>query len=51
MRRSLDDDYTLEGDLAAVVAHCEATGQKIENRPTGRFPGTFESATALTGQV
>lgn len=39
IKKSLDADYTLESDLAAVVAHCEATGQKIENRDDGTFSG------------
>ncbi|HWP79784.1 MAG TPA: FAD-dependent oxidoreductase [Candidatus Acidoferrum sp.] len=39
IKKALDADYTLENDIAAVVAHCEATGQKIENRADGTFSG------------
>jgi hypothetical protein len=39
IKAGIDADYTLESDLAAVVAHCEATGQKIENRADGTFSG------------
>jgi len=39
IKAAIDADYTLESDLAAVVAHCEASGQKIENRTDGTFSG------------
>ncbi|HWQ51527.1 MAG TPA: FAD-dependent oxidoreductase [Terriglobales bacterium] len=39
IKKAIDADYMLESDIAAVVAHCEATGQKIENRADGTFSG------------
>ncbi len=39
LKAALDADYTLEGDIAKVIEHCEGTGQKIENRADGTFSG------------
>jgi Fe-S oxidoreductase len=39
LKRKLDQDRLLETDLAAVVEHCERTGQKLVDPATGSFTG------------
>lgn len=42
LRAKLSDAYLLEGDMAAVIDHCERTGCKVEDPTTGRFFGHLQ---------
>ena len=39
LRRKLDQARLLEGEVAAVIQHCERTGRKLEDPAAGSFTG------------